>query len=110
MAYDEDLAERVRELLRDEPDLKEKRMFGGMGFLLGGNLAVAASGQGGLLVRVDPDDCEDLIAAGGGSPMQMRGRDVAGWVRVGSQALEARADLERWVEAGVGRVRGLEAK
>lgn len=109
MAFDEELAERVRELLRDEPDVKEKRMFGGMGFLLGGNLAVAASGQGGLLVRVDPDDLEDLTAERGASAMQMRGRDVAGWVRVESQALEARGDLERWVKVGVGRVRGLEA-
>lgn len=91
MSCDEALAARLRELL---PDATEKRMFGGVAFLVDGALTVAASGQGGLLVRVDPARAEALLAEGGVGPMEMRGRELRGWLRVGGEALEP---LERWV-------------
>lgn len=110
MAYDEDLAERIRELLADEPDLTQKRMFGGLAFLVAGRMAVAASGQGGLLARVDPDEGEELMRSDGVAPMEMRGREMAGWLRVDSSALEGKADLETWVRRGVTYARSLPAK
>ena len=78
MAYDEELADRIRELLGGERRLTEKRMFGGLGFLIGGNMAIAASGQGGLLVRVDPVQSEKLVATSNARPMEMRGRQMQG--------------------------------
>ena len=81
MAYDEALAERIRHQLAGRAGLSEQRMFGGLAFLTGGNLAIAASGQGGLLVRVDPDESQALVAATGARPMEMRGRRMAGWLR-----------------------------
>jgi hypothetical protein len=74
MAYDEELARRIRELVDQEPGLTEQEMFGGLAFLIGGNMAVAASGQGGLLVRVDPAESNELVAQTGAQPMEMRGR------------------------------------
>src|SRR3954463_4405048 len=82
MAYDEDLANRIRELLADESGVTEKKMFGGLAFLVGGNMSVAASGQGGLMVRVDPDESRVLVAKPHVSRMVMRGREMAGWLRV----------------------------
>ena len=110
MPYDEDLAQRVRELIGAEDDLEEKRMFGGIGFMLGGNLAVAASGQGGLLIRVDPQSAPALLTEPGAGPMQMRGREVEGWLRVDREALEKSDALEAWVERGVDRARSLAAR
>lgn len=103
----EDLADRVRALIADEAGLTEKRMFGGLAFLVDGKMAVAASGQGGLLVRVDPDQAEDLIDAREVTPMQMRGKDMTGWLRVEDSALETGEDLERWVQRGITRARSL---
>lgn len=100
MGYDELLAERIRRLLADRDNVVEKTMFGGLAFLLGGNMAVAASGQGGLLVRCDPADSDDHIVAGA-EPMIMRGRPMTGWLRVADDAVESAADLERWVRIGV---------
>lgn len=100
MAYDEELAERIRELLADQPDLTEKKMFGGMAFLVGGNMAVAASGQGGLLVRVDPDQTERLLASTAAFPMEMRGRAMKGWLRVDAADVRTRRQLQAWVDRG----------
>src|SRR3954465_6034161 len=84
MAYDQELADRIRELVGDEGDLTEKKMFGGLAFLVGGNMAVAASGQGGLMVRVDPAEGEKLVASTAARPMEMRGRSMKGWLRLDS--------------------------
>ena len=85
MAYDEDLAERIRELLAGERGLTEKKMFGGLAFLIGGNMAVAASGQGGALVRVDPAASGKLVATTKARLMEMRGRSMQGWLRVDAE-------------------------
>ena len=102
MAYDEDLADRIRELVGREPGLTEKKMFGGLAFLLNGNMAVAASGQGGLLVRVDPEDADTFALPVGVEPMVMRGREMAGWLRVPLDAVPTKRDLSTWVKRGVG--------
>ena len=99
MAYDEELAERVRGLLPEVP-VTEQRMFGGLAFLVGGHLAVAASSQGGLMLRCDPADSERLLAEPGASRMVMRGREMDGWLRVDAAALAEDAALERWVAVG----------
>jgi TfoX/Sxy family transcriptional regulator of competence genes len=110
MAYDEDLADRIRELLADEPDLTEKRMFGGLAFLIAGNMAVAASSQGGLLARVDAQEGKALMRSHGVAPMEMRGREMAGWLRVESSALRSEAQLEPWVRRSVAYARSLPPK
>ena len=109
MAYDEELAGRIRNLVSGEPGLTEKKMFGGLGFMVGGNMAVAASGQGGLLVRVDPGESEYLVASSAAYPMEMRGRQMAGWLRVDSEHL-AGDELTAWVERGVAYARSLPPK
>ena len=109
MAYDEELARRIRELVAGEPGLEEKKMFGGLGYMVGGNMAVAASGQGGLLVRVDPEESESLVASTPAYPMEMRGRQMAGWLRVDSEHV-AGAELAAWVERGVAYARSLPKK
>jgi TfoX/Sxy family transcriptional regulator of competence genes len=110
MAYDEALAERIRGLVAGEPSLAEKRMFGGLGFMVGGHMAVAASGQGGLLVRVDPDESDELVASTPAYPMEMRGRAMAGWLRVDSADVEDDDALSGWVARGVAYARSLPAK
>ena len=110
MTYDDDLAERIRELVAGEPDLTEQKMFGGLGFLLGGNMAVAASGQGGLLVRVDPAESDALVAKTSAYPMEMRGRQMAGWLRVDSEHVRTKRELSPWVNRGVTYARSLPAK
>lgn len=105
MPYDERLAERIRDLLAAEPDLTEKKMFGGLAFLLAGHLAVAASSQGGLLVRVDRDEAEALVARGPARPMEMKGRPMTGWLRVDAEHLGRRAQLAKWVDRGVAAAR-----
>ena len=110
MAYDEDLAERIRELIRGERGLTEKKMFGGLAFLIGGNMAIAASGQGGLLVRVDPDESDALVAKTNARPMEMRGKSMPGWLRVESSDLQTEHQLAKWVERGVAFARSLPAK
>jgi TfoX/Sxy family transcriptional regulator of competence genes len=110
MAYDEALAERIRELIGSERGLAEKKMFGGLAFLVNGNMSVAASGQGGLLVRVDPDESEALVRKPGVEMMEMRGRTMAGWLRVESSALRTKKQLLPWVERGVGYARSLPPK
>jgi TfoX/Sxy family transcriptional regulator of competence genes len=100
MAYDEELAQRIRTLLGDRADLTEKKMFGGLAFLFGGNMAIAASGQGGILVRVEPEESDALVAATPAEPMEMRGRPMAGWLRVETAAVADDAALADWVERG----------
>jgi len=110
MAYDEQLATRIRELIADEASLTEKKMFGGLAFLVGGNMAVAASGQGGLLVRVDPEESEDLVTSTGARLMEMRGREMRGWLRVEADQVQTKDELSKWVERGVSFARSLPAK
>ena len=110
MAYDEELAHRLREVLQEEPDIREKAMFGGLAFLAGGNMAVAASGQGGLMVRVDPADGAALVDGGGASRMVMRGRAMDGWLRVDPTALEDDEQLQAWVARGLSYARSLPPK
>lgn len=109
MPYDEALAARVRALLAGEEAISEKRMFGGLAFLLEGNMAVSASGNGGLLVRVDPEEGERLVATTSAVPMAMRGREMAGWLRV-ADGLDSDDELEIWVRRGVDYARGLPPK
>ena len=110
MAYDEDLANRIRELLADEQGLTEKRMFGGLAFLINGNMSVSASGQGGLLLRIDPEQTDALLAEPHAEPFQMRGRGMQGWLRVDPEGLKTKRELERWVSHGVAYARSLPAK
>jgi TfoX/Sxy family transcriptional regulator of competence genes len=110
MAYDEALAERIRELVAGERGVQEKKMFGGLAFLVNGNMSVAASGQGGLLVRVDPDESDALIRKPGVETMVMRGRPMAGWLRVDADAVRTKRQLGAWVDRGVGFARSLPAK
>ena len=110
MAYDEELAARIRALVAGEPSLAEKKMFGGLAFLVGGNMAVAASGQGGLLVRVDPAESDALVAASPAETMEMRGREMPGWLRVGSEHVQSKKELTTWVARGVSYARSLPAK
>ena len=110
MAYDEDLAHRIRELIADEPDVTEMRMFGGLAFLIGGNMAVAASGQGGLMVRVEPEATESLLRKPHARPFEMRGRQMKGWLRVDDDGLRTKRQLEPWVRRGVAYARSLPAK
>jgi len=110
VAYDEELAARIRELVGDEPALTEKKMFGGLAFLIGGNMAIAASGQGGLLVRVDPAQSDELVAATPARPMEMRGREMAGWLRVDGDDVRQQPELARWVALGTAYARSLPSK
>jgi hypothetical protein len=110
MTYDEDLADRIRELIAGEADLTEQKMFGGLAFLIGGNMAVAASGQGGALVRVDPARSDALVATTNARPMEMRGRQMQGWLRVDPEDVGTRRQLAKWVELGVSYARSLPAK
>ena len=110
VTYDEDLATRIRELIGGDPDVTEKRMFGGLAFLVGGNMAVAASGQGGLMVRVDPAQTDVLVAEPHAEPFQMRGRAMQGWLRVDTEGVLTEHELEPWVSRGVAYARSLAPK
>jgi hypothetical protein len=110
MAYDEDLAERLREILQGQPGLAEKRMFGGLAFLINGNMAVSASGQGGLLVRVDPGKTASLVRGRHVHRFEMRGREMDGWLRVDVQALVRDDALRRWATLGATYARSLPPK
>src|SRR5215211_3854983 len=110
MAYDEALAGRIRSLLAGEPGLEEKKMFGGLAFLIGGNMAVGARGQGGILVRVDPAESDDLVATPPARPMEMRGRSMSGWLRVEAEQLATKNELEEWVARGRDYARSLPPK
>jgi TfoX/Sxy family transcriptional regulator of competence genes len=110
VAYDEELADRIRDLLAGEAGLTEQKMFGGLAFLIGGNMAIAASGQGGVLVHVDPERSEALIATTNARLMEMRGRQMQGWLRVDSEDVRAKRQLARWVRLGADYARSLPTK
>ena len=110
MAYDEQLADRIRELLGAESGLIEKKMFGGLAFLIRGNMAVAASGQGGVLVRVDPEQSDRLVATTNARLMEMRGRRMKGWLRVDPDDVRTKRQLTKWVKLGATYARSLPAK
>ena len=110
MAYDEELADRLRALLGGRPGLTEQKMFGGLAFLIGGNMAIAASGQGGILVRVDRAQSDDLVATTSAEPMEMRGRSMAGWLHVDTAAVADDNALGEWVERGTAYAASLPPK
>ena len=110
MAYDKQLADRIRELLTGEADATEQQMFGGLAFLIQGNMAVAASGQGGVLVRVDPADSDALLATTTAQLMEMRGRAMRGWLRVDESGVRSQGQLASWVTRGATYARSLPAK
>ena len=107
MAYDEELANRIRECLQAEPGLSEKRMFGGLAFLVNGTMAVSASGKGGLLLRSDPGEADALVSQEHVSRAVMRGREMDGWLRVAAEAVETDEGLAHWVRHGVAYARSL---
>jgi hypothetical protein len=110
VAYDEELAERLRELLDSEPRLSEKKMFGGLAFLIAGNMAIAASGQGGVLVRVDPSESNRLVETANAEVAVMRGRPMDGWLRVASEHLRTKRQLAAWTALGASYARSLPPK
>jgi TfoX/Sxy family transcriptional regulator of competence genes len=110
VAYDDELADRIRELLGRESGVTEKKMFGGLAFLIGGNMAIAASGQGGVLVRVDPAKSDKLVAKTNARLMEMRGRKMQGWLRVDSNDVRTKRELAKWVELSATFARTLPAK
>jgi TfoX/Sxy family transcriptional regulator of competence genes len=110
MAYDEDLANRIRELIAGGPDVTEQRMFGGLAFLVAGNMSVAASGQGGLMVRVDPEETAALLTRRHAQPFERRGRAMQGWLRVEPEGVRTKRQLEPWVKRGVAYARSLPPK
>jgi TfoX/Sxy family transcriptional regulator of competence genes len=110
VAYDEELANRIRELVFGEAGLTEQKMFGGLAFLVDGNMAVGASGQGGILVRVDPEQSDALVATTTARPMEMRGRQMKGWLRVEADDVGSEGELAKWVELGTAFARSLPAK
>ena len=110
MAYDEELAARIRELLGAEPGMTEQKMFGGLGFLVHGNMAIGASSQGGALVRVDPAESEAIVEGSSARPMEMRGRQMEGWLLVDGTELRTKPELARWVELGTAYARSLPPK
>jgi TfoX/Sxy family transcriptional regulator of competence genes len=110
MAYDLDLADRVRELLGPIRGVDEKRMFGGLAFLINGNMSVAVSGQGGLMVRVPPSETEKLLTRAHVSPMVMAGRETRGWIRVDADGVKTTRQLTGWVTRGADYARSLPPK
>jgi hypothetical protein len=110
MAYDEDLAGRIRDLIGPDPELTEKKMFGGLAFLIRGHMAISASGRGGVLVHVDPARTDDLVAATTATIAVMQGREMSGWLRVSADDVRTDEDLGEWVEIGIGHARSLPAR
>jgi TfoX N-terminal domain len=100
VAYDDELAGRIRVLLDTRADLTEQKMFGGLAFLVGGHMAIAASGRGGILVRVDPEESKELVATTAAEPMEMRGRSMPGWLHIEAADVSDDAALGGWVERG----------
>jgi TfoX/Sxy family transcriptional regulator of competence genes len=110
VAYDEELADRIRELIAAERSVTEQKMFGGLAFLIGGRMAVTASGKGGIMVRVDPQESDRLAAMAGAAPVVMRGRPMDGWVRIDAEHVRTKRQLARWVERGTTYATSLPAK
>jgi TfoX/Sxy family transcriptional regulator of competence genes len=110
MAYDEELARRIHDLLDGEPGVTSKKMFGGLGFMVDGHMAVAAASQGALMVHADPADGEAWVDGSSVTPMEMRGRPMTGWLLVASDAVADDVQLQVWVDRGVAFVRTLPPK
>ena len=110
MTFDEELAGRVRDLVDHEQGISEQRMFGGLAFLINGNMAVSASGEGGLLLRVEPAATDDLASEAHAHIAVMRGREMRGWLRVDAAGVRTKPELRKWVTRGVGYARSLPAK
>ena len=110
MAYDEDLGDRIRELVGAEKGVEEKRMFGGLAFLVNGNMSVAVSSKGGLMVRVPPDETEKLLARDHVEPMVMAGRETRGWLRVSVDGVKTKRQLQQWISCGVDYAKSLPPK
>ena len=110
MAYDEALADRIRGLIGNDPDVREKSMFGGLAFLVGGNMAVGVSGQGGLMIRVDREQTDALLQEPHAEPFVMRGKEARGWLRVAAEGVLTDERLEPWVDRGVAYARSLPPK
>ncbi|GAB90615.1 TfoX/Sxy family protein [Gordonia rhizosphera] len=110
MTYDDDLAYRIRGLLAEECGVDERSMFGGLAFLINGNMAVAASGQGGLMVRIPPEETESLLEFDHTAPMVMSGREARGWLRVSDDGIRTERQLQRWVTIGAAYARKLPPK
>jgi hypothetical protein len=110
MAFDEELADRVRELISGEAGLTEQKMFGGIAFLINGNMSVGVSGQGGLMVRVDPEETDALLGRPHARPFEMRARPMRGWLRVDAEGVRTKRGLEPWVRRGVAYARSLPPK
>ncbi len=110
MPYDQDLAARIRTLIAGEPGLSEKKMFGGLAFLIAGNMAVAASGHGGLMVRVDPAESDALVSATAARVVQMRGRPMRGWLYLEATEVGAADELRAWITRGAAFARSLPPK
>jgi TfoX/Sxy family transcriptional regulator of competence genes len=110
MAYDEELASRIREQVAGEAGLTEQKMFGGLAFLIGGNMAIAASGQGGVLVRADAEESDRLAETTDAKLMEMRGKQMRGWLRVGAEHVQTKRQLAKWVELGTAYARSVPAK
>lgn len=110
VAYDEDLANRIRELIAGDADVTEQRMFGGLAFLVGGHMSVAASGRGGLMARVDPAQADALVTKSHAGPFVMRGRAMQGWLRVDADGVRTKRELAPWVRRGVAYARSLPPK
>ena len=110
MAYDQDLANRIRELLAEEQGVVEQKMFGGLAFLVGGNMSVSASGQGGLLLRCDPEQTDALVEKPHAARFEMRGRAMDGWLRIDAEGVRTKRELKRWVDVGVKYARSLPPK
>jgi TfoX/Sxy family transcriptional regulator of competence genes len=110
MAYDEDLADRIRAMMATERGLSEKAMFGGLAFLIGGNMAIAASREGGILVRVDPARSDKLVATTKATVAVMRGRPMPGWLRVAGEDVRTKPQLSKWVTLSTTYARSLPVK
>ena len=110
MAYDEELAQRIRDMLESEPDITERTMFGGLAFFVTGNMAVTATGEGGLLLRADPSEVADLCEKPGVEPAVMKGRIMSGWIRVPVNQIANEGELRNWVDVGTKYARTLPPK
>jgi hypothetical protein len=110
MAYDDELADRIRFLIGAAPGVTEKKMFGGLAFMVGGNMAISASGRGGALVRVNPAETGALLATANATVAVMGGRTMQGWLRVSAEDLETDEQLTEWVNRAVGYARSLPSK
>ena len=110
MAYDQELADRIRALLAGEPELAEKKMFGGLAFLIGGHMTIAASNQGGAMLRVDPAQSDDLLSTTPATLVEMRGRPMPGWLRLDSGELRTDEQLRAWIDRCAAYTRSLPPK